>query len=223
MSPTQRGFTLIELLVVIAIIAILAAMLLPALQSAREKARQAVCMSNLRQCGLALMMYANDYNGYIPCAQTAEGSVGMWHVRLIYEGYLGGESHTWIEGDPRMNILICPSYPPYRMPEDEWSYTVSQLYGLNSGNGNLTEHIRLDRPHYPGTTTFSKPPNFPLLADSYWAGYQRYLVAPRWDTGDQFHLRHSGLANILFADGHIASCTRQELENLGTIPEAIYP
>ena len=62
----KKGFTLIELLVVIAIIAILAAMLLPALATARAKARQAVCLNNLHQIGLAFFMYEQDYNGYVP-------------------------------------------------------------------------------------------------------------------------------------------------------------
>ena len=62
----RKGFTLIELLVVVAIIAILAAMLLPALSKARERARQGVCMGNLKQLSLAWLMYANDNDEYFP-------------------------------------------------------------------------------------------------------------------------------------------------------------
>src|SRR5467141_3768400 len=64
--PARRGFTLIELLVVIAIIAILAAILFPVFAQAREKARQTTCLSNLRQVGLGLQMYAQDYEEVLP-------------------------------------------------------------------------------------------------------------------------------------------------------------
>lgn len=70
-ARARRGFTLIELLVVIAIIVILAAILFPVFATAREKARQAACLSNLKQIGLGAMMYAQDYDESLPFWQAA--------------------------------------------------------------------------------------------------------------------------------------------------------
>ena len=81
MQNRKHSFTLIELLVVIAIIAILAAMLLPALAQAREKARQAVCKNNLKQMGLAVFLYMQENDDYIPPHghNFGGGNVKRWH------------------------------------------------------------------------------------------------------------------------------------------------
>ncbi len=78
----SKGFTLIELLVVIAIIAILAAILFPVFARAREKARQASCLSNLKQAGLGLLMYAQDYDDRLPGTYQKMGQAGNWPLIL---------------------------------------------------------------------------------------------------------------------------------------------
>ena len=119
----KSGFTLIELLVVIAIIAILAAILFPVFAQAREKARQTTCTSNVKSLGLAVWMYAQDYDETYPSVWYAD--TGHWaNVASPYIGQGGeGPNKLWTQG-----IMQCPS-----ASFKGWSYAMSQ--GLNSWNG----------------------------------------------------------------------------------------
>jgi prepilin-type N-terminal cleavage/methylation domain-containing protein/prepilin-type processing-associated H-X9-DG protein len=114
----RRGFTLIELLVVIAIIAILAAILFPVFAQAREKARQATCLSNMKQIGLASNMYVEDYDETFPGHDwtKSEGLYAMPDGR-IYQGHVGWPLlfYPYIKNQA---VFICPSDDN---PRDSWS------------------------------------------------------------------------------------------------------
>src|SRR3954468_2260808 len=126
----KHGFTLVELLVVIGIIAILVAVLLPALRKARESANTAACLSNLRQIGMAFHMYANENHGWLPSAgpnhdfRLAPGSLALsWPERLVLANILkmnlpkgwswydtGGSRYYPISGIQRGGLFVCPAW-----------------------------------------------------------------------------------------------------------------
>jgi len=195
----RRGFTLIELLVVIAIIAILAAILFPVFARAREKARQTSCLANVRQMGLAFMMYVQDYDekfcddAYIPGMPCGCGCNNICWWRFKVQPYF----KNW-------QIFNCPSGEG-----NDWSSTNVQgqgNYGYNSWLGNQS------------LGSIPAPAGRILVSDTrHWvipACYPENVAYPNRDgyvqCGANSNLgnrnsratRHNGGTNVGFADGH---------------------
>ncbi len=221
-SPSTRSFTLIELLVVVAIIAILVALLLPALQGAKEKARQAQCLGNLRQIGVALVSYGGDYNEYVPtdteynntgpyqhgmadwdlCERPCSGFgyagqtlyVGVgWLVQL---GYLGPSNPANLP-----TVLYCPSGDlhsqegSFLYPINNWKWSIRDTY--NSGGVLGVSYTYNFRPFLSGTDdlVYHRQPRL----------WSMTTCAAAWDhessSWGYLYRNHPNGENVLYYDG----------------------
>lgn len=233
MSRSRRGFTLIELLVVMTIISILAALLLPALVRARIAARSVNCKSNMRQVGMAVMMFQEAHREYYPPVCDSAFLKFWWGKRSGYavtdpvdksKGYL---SQYLADGQ----INTCPAFDPGRFELVAAGATAGYAYNSYYVGGNGDE-ILPDWSNWPGCPAkggeIADPTRTILFCDSATVNNifnpsrmrENWLLDPPsmnfnppapYLPQPVVHFRHGGWANVLFGDGHVESMKPHKL------------
>ncbi len=182
MKRKLPGFTLIELLVVVAIIAVLVAILLPALSQARETARRVICQRNLRECGIGVYYYANEYNEYAPPPYPHHGG-SVWYAYL----------KRYLQKDGKGSCLVCPSQPGVL-----WNKT---NYMWNCRLGDYYKFVKLHK--------FEENDIF-ILSDSLGFWYVLIDTASGASTFGYLSWHHNLSDNFLWGDLSVRNIRRDE-------------
>lgn len=217
-----NAFTLIELLVVIAIIAILAAILLPALNSARERGKSANCIANCKQLVGGCLMYLDNNEGYYPMVNMVNGGKVPWSLNSLWKwqisGYVGVTPQTFnFEYDANLaqGVFNCPNVSLWTAANNG-RHTYDGGYGYNWGNlentneccgfGYLGNFVKASKVNNPSTAIILGDDTADTTLDR---GKRSVVYDP--GMGYMLGLRHNKMMNAAMADGHVQTFSEEEL------------